>query len=348
MSEPVRPGAVVLFGSGENGPVGREALRWLRASERDPRSVVVLETPAGFEVNAEAVAGKWARFLRRQSELRRAEVEQIPARRRGTPFTPDDPDIARPILGADLVVLGAGSPTYVARQLRDSVAWSNTIAAHLLGASLFLASAAAVAAGTCALPVYEIYKVGEDPHWKEGLRLFDLYGLRLAVVTHWDNAEGGTGLDTSRCYMGEARFRELVALLPDGVAVVGIDEHTAFVVDPLAGEGHVVGRGEITVIRERREDTFASGAQLALAQLGPFARPGVDAVAPEVRAAVASARSEREAARPPAEVDALMAKRQEARAKRDWSTADRLRDEIEQRGWHLEDTPIGTRILPRR
>jgi len=349
VSAAVRPGALVLFGSGETAAVGREALRWLRASGREPRAVAVLETPAGFEPNAAAVAARWARTLARQTELRGAVFEQVPARRRGTPFTPDDPIIARPILGADLVVLGAGSPSYAVRQLRGSVTWSSAQAAHLLGASLLLASAAAIATGTCALPVYEIYKVGEDPHWNDGLRLFELYGLALAVVTHWDNSEGGEGLDTSRCYMGEERFRELMERLPAGVVVVGIDEHTALAIDPATAQADVLGRGGVTLIRDGRETTFERGASLALAELGPFALADVDGVvAANTRAAVEEARAARQTARPPAEVAALVATRARARADRDFAVADRLRDEIAERGWDVEDTPAGTRVLPRR
>lgn len=344
------PGAIVMFGSGETAAVGREALRWLRATGRDPRSVAVLETPAGFEPNAEAVAGRWARFLGRQPELRGAEIEQVPARRRETAFSPDDPIIARPLLRADLIVLGAGSPSYAVRQLRSSVAWTNAQAAHLLGASFFLASAAAIAAGTYALPVYEIYKVGEDPHWNDGLRLFDLYGLSLTVMTHWDNTDGGATLDTSRCYMGEARFRDLLGLLPAGVVVVGIDEHTALAIDPATAEARVLGRGGVTLVREGRETTFESGRRIPLTELGPFSPPDVDAVIPrEKRGAIEPARAEREAAaRPPDEVSELVTSRARARAARDWTAADRLRDEISDRGWEVEDTPSGPRVLPRR
>jgi hypothetical protein len=349
MDAATRPGAIVLFGSGETTAVGREALRWLRATGRHPQSVAVLETPAGFELNAEAVAGRWARFLARQSELRGAAIDQIPARRRGTAFTPDDPVISRPLLAADLIVLGAGSPTYAVRQLAGSVAWANAQAAHLLGASFFLASAAAIAAGTCALPVYEIYKVGEDPRWEDGLRLFEAYGLRLAFVTHWDNTEGGAGLDTSRCYMGAARFDALREMLPAGVTVIGIDEHTALAVDLATAEAHVLGRGGVTLVRDGREKPFASGARFALGELGPFALPDVaDVLTASARAAVTQERAARAPLRPPADVDALVATRQEARRRRDFAAADRMRDEIAGRGWDVEDTPAGPRLLPRR
>ena len=45
-----------------------------------------------------------------------------------------------------------------------------------------------------------------------------------------------------------------------------------------------------------------------------------------------------------AEALALATARDEARAARDWATADRLRDELVARGWKVEDTPEGTRL----
>lgn len=344
------PGAIVMFGSGETAAVGRAAMRWLDASGRAPTSIAVLETPAGFELNAEDVAARWAGFLRRQPEARGAELAQLPLRQRGTALSPDDADLARPLLGADLIVLGAGSPTYAVRQLSASVAWEYARAAHLLGASFFLASAAAIGAGASTLPVYEIYKVGEDPYWKEGLRLFDLYGLRLAVVTHWDNRDGGAALDTSRCYMGRERFEALRAILPEGVVVVGIDEHTALAVDPATASAEVLGRGRVTVTREHAAVTHASGTTLELGELGPFAVPDIGSeIRPDLASAVAAARAERTVtAAPPKEVAMLVASRDRARAAKDFATADRLRDEIAERGWVVEDTRGRTRVVRSR
>lgn len=346
------PGAVVLFGSGETGPLGCEALRWLAASGRTVRNIAVLETPAGFEPNADAVARRWPSFLRRQPEAQDAELLQLPLRRRGTVLGTDDPEAARPLLRADLIVLGAGSPSYTVRQLQGSVAWSHAEAAHLLGASFFLASAAAIAVGTCALPVYEIYeiyKVGEDPHWKEGLRLFGAYGLALAVVTHWDNKDGGASLDTSRCYMGRDRFDELLALLHEDVVVVGIDEHTALALDPATSSGRVLGRGGVTVICAGRAATFSAGERFPLGALGPFSPPSVQMSVPDGLArSIRQARSGPQPSALPPDVAALVASRDEARAHRDWQAADRLRRQIVDRGWRIEDAPEGPRVFPLR
>ena len=53
-----------------------------------------------------------------------------------------------------------------------------------------------------------------------------------------------------------------------------------------------------------------------------------------------------EEAAPPVEVgeiDRLIAARREARRRRDFATADRIRDELDERGIQLEDTSDGTR-----
>jgi cysteinyl-tRNA synthetase len=46
----------------------------------------------------------------------------------------------------------------------------------------------------------------------------------------------------------------------------------------------------------------------------------------------------------PAEVAALAATRDEARAARDWARADRIRHDLEADGWTVEDTATGTTI----
>ena len=45
----------------------------------------------------------------------------------------------------------------------------------------------------------------------------------------------------------------------------------------------------------------------------------------------------------PAGVAALVQQREAARAARDWSNADALRESIRQRGYEVEDTPSGPR-----
>jgi len=49
----------------------------------------------------------------------------------------------------------------------------------------------------------------------------------------------------------------------------------------------------------------------------------------------------------PTDVQALVVRRGEARAARDYTTADRLRDELMNLGWEVEDSPTGSTVRPR-
>ena len=48
----------------------------------------------------------------------------------------------------------------------------------------------------------------------------------------------------------------------------------------------------------------------------------------------------------PAEIQAMAAKRHQARSDREWATADQMRNEIAAAGYEVEDTPEGPRVRP--
>src|SRR5215212_1381000 len=52
------------------------------------------------------------------------------------------------------------------------------------------------------------------------------------------------------------------------------------------------------------------------------------------------------AGRPSPEVARLLARRQAARERRDFATADALRDQLRQAGWLVRDTPAGPELAP--
>jgi cyanophycinase-like exopeptidase len=348
MSE--QPGLVVLFGSGETSANGRKVYDWLLRRLPPPIRAAVLETPAGFELNSAQVAGRVADFVRQRLQNYRPHVTVVPARKRGTSFSPDDPEIVAPLLQANVIFLGPGSPTYAVRQLQDSLTWHTLVARHRLGAAVVLASAAAIAASVHALPVYEIYKVGEELRWRSGLDFFGAYGLSLVFIPHWNNTEGGADLDTSRCFMGQSRFGQLLAQLPSQATVVGVDELTALVVDPGAANCQVMGRGGVTVLRQGETQCFAWGQTFPVTELGPFHVPepprGIPA---EVWQSVKAAQDQAPTLatpEPSPEMLALVEEREVARARRDWAVADALRERIAARGWRIQDTPDGPRLQP--
>jgi len=341
------PGRIALLGSGETSLAGGRVFEALARVLPTPLRVAVLETPAGFELNSARVAGRVADFLETRLQNYRPAVTVVPSRQRGTRFSPDDPDITAPLLQADLLFMGPGSPTYAVRQLTGSLAWHRTIARQRVGASLVLASAAVVSISVFALPVYEIYKAGHDLHWQPGLDLFGPYGLKLVFVPHWNNTEGGAELDTSCCFMGRSRFEMLHAMLPPDVTVVGIDEHTALYIDLADGSAEVMGAGGVTVLRPEGTRIITAGG-CSLAEFGPFAWPAPDAGLPAHvwTEALAVREAEEHTHQPPAEVMALVAQREAARGRRDWAEADRLRAQVAALGWEVRDTPAGPQITP--
>jgi hypothetical protein len=201
-------GLVALFGSGETTVIGQRVFDWLLRRLPIPAHAAILETPAGFELNSTRVAERIGEFLERHLQNFSPRVTIVPACKRGTPLSPDEPGIVSPLRTADLIFLGPGSPVYAVRQLQDSLAWRVLTARHRLGAAIVLASSAAVAASACALPVYEIYKVGEDLHWKAGLDFFRRtayrwflcrIGTTLMAGPSWTAAAAGWGRPALSC-----------------------------------------------------------------------------------------------------------------------------------------------------
>lgn len=245
-------GTLALLGSGETSSQGRKIHDYLMSRLPDPSSVRVamLETPAGFQPNADAVYRKVGEFLEKSLQNFHPQVEYVQALKKGTPLDPDSHDIVKGLLDAHYIFTGPGSPTYAARNLLHTRASQYMIEACEKGATLVLSSAAALATSRYVVRVYEIFKAGADLGWDSGLSLLAALGLGIdpIVVTHWNNAEGGAGLDTSHCYVGKARFEQLLEMLPEPVPVLGIDEHTACIFEPGSDEVRVMGAGGATII----------------------------------------------------------------------------------------------------
>lgn len=345
------PGTVTLFGSGETSTTGGRVFEALAAQIMPPLQVSILETPAGFEVNAERVAGRIRDFLANRLQNYHPHLRQIAARKKGTPNSPDSVKVAAPLYESSMIFLGPGSPSYTVRQLQNSLTWHILQARHRLGASIVFASAAAIAAGSPALPVYEIFKVGEDPHWKFGLDFFLPFGLALVIIPHWNNQDGGSELDTSRCFIGRERFEQLLPELPAEKTVLGIDEMTAVTLDFESRTCRVEGMGGVHLLRGGQQD-YLAGYEFPLDALGayqPLADPGAGLPVEVWEHARQIAQRERVELPPleiPAELEQMVADREAARMQRDWPRADHLRQEIATLGWNVIDSPDGPQVKP--
>jgi cyanophycinase-like exopeptidase len=261
-------GRIALFGSGETARAGRRAHEILLADYDKPVPTAIIETPAGFQPNAAVLSAKVRQFFEHNLQNFKPQVTIVPARRRGDgPHGTDDPSVAMALQDAMYVFAGAGSPTYAVRHLKDTRLWRCVGERLEAGATLALASAMALAVSAHTLPVYEIYKVGTDLHWTPGLDLLAAVGLDVTVVPHWNNTEGGAELDTSHCYVGEARFVELRQQLPDSTVILGIDEHTACVLDLGAERATVYGAGGVTILRGAATEAHPAGESFPLSAL---------------------------------------------------------------------------------
>jgi cyanophycinase-like exopeptidase len=351
MEESIRAsklGLIVIFGSGEAAPSSKNVYTWARSQLQPPIRVSILETPAGFEPNSAQVAGRIAALMRETFGEQADQINVVPARRLGSDFSPDDFSIVAPLFQSNFILLGPGSPTYAARQLRQSLAWHVLLARHRLGAVIVLASAGAIAAGAQVLPVYEIYKAGDELHWQPGLDFLGAFGLKLAIIPHWNNADGGPDLDTSRCFVGRKRFEQLLALLPPDIVVVGIDERTALMLDIESESCQVTGEGGVSVLRGTEERRFERGQTLSIKELGPFRRINIDSGVPtEVWEQVAARQGQPVEGNPSdAALWAIVQERERLRARGDWSGADELRNHLLALGWQVADTVLGPQLKP--
>ena len=350
MTAETAPGRIVLIGSGEIGPSMAPLHRSIVTSlpkRSTPSSLVALDGSYDFQTNRAEMGEKIAVFFRSKVGIPTTVIGLPETDRAGADLAPSAlaPTIAG-LNAADLIFLGPGSPSRALRRWGGTPIVDQVIARIQNGATLITSSAAAAASGRCTIPVYEIYKAGTNPVWLDGLDIIGaLTGLAVAVVPHWNNNEGATH-DTSRCFIGEGRLQQLERTLPDGTAILGIDEHSALTIDLGANSVTVAGKGAVTIrIPGIGETAIHSGATESLATF--VARFGAAVGAPRLQAATTEAALPVPATRPGLDVSAaveqLIALRATARAERRFSDADALRAAIEALGVELVDEPTGAR-----
>lgn len=250
-------GTLTLMGSGEMSPGMAETHRRVMRQIEGAVRPAFIDTPAGFELNVSNIREKAAEYFRDNFGLDLA-IASFPNAAQATPLTIEA--ALRVLRSANYIFSGPGSPTYAVRNWRGTPIFETMAAKLGSGAHLVMASAATLALGRFTIPVYEIYKVGDEPHWTDGLDLLGRYSLDLAIVPHWNNNSGG-GHDTTHCFIGQTRFERLRTALPPGTTVLGIDEYTACILSPHEQTCRVFGAGTVTVQRPDGEHVFGAGEQ---------------------------------------------------------------------------------------
>jgi cyanophycinase len=207
----------------------------LRHTPGDPPRVAIVPTAAGQENVSSWIDDGVAHFRALGCEtygvraLDRAGVE--------------DPRNVGALEAADLIYLSGGSPGYLVETLRDSAAWRAAVGVWRRGGALAGSSAGAMALGEWTLVRGDGQLRGMPARWEAGLGLLP----GLGVIPHYDRF----GLERTLARVQDA---------PTGLVVLGIDEGT--VILSAAGAARVLGRGTVTVWRDRQPTTFSSGAAI--------------------------------------------------------------------------------------
>jgi cyanophycinase-like exopeptidase len=239
-----------LMGSGENSPIMVTPHQKIIKSTGNNLNPINLNTPYGFQENIDELSAKIEKYF---------EVNV------GTKITTSS-DPLTDIASAGWVFAGPGSPTYTLRKWRDAGIDKALIDLTSRG-SLVLASAAAMSVGAKVMPVYEMYKVGEDPYWVDGLNILEAAtGIKAAVIAHYNNAQGGTH-DTRYCFAGEKRMNVLESMLDPEIAIIGVDEHTGIAFDLDTNTVEVFGKGVFTYKKNGETKTFAGKETFSISEL---------------------------------------------------------------------------------
>lgn len=228
-------GPVALLGSGEFLPRMEELDRRLLAGR--PQRVVHLPTAAGQE------SGRRMRYWRDLARTHFEEHLSVEVETLGVldPNSANDPRNVAMLDGAGLIYLSGGNPGYLAEALRGTEVLKRIRELCIEGTAL-----AGCSAGASALTA-----VAPDVRSGEGSGLGLGLVPRLAVIPHFD------AMRKWRRGMTE-RFTENI---PEGVTVVGVDEHTAIVTDDLTTY-EVYGVGTAVMVEDG--SVFGPGDRFAV------------------------------------------------------------------------------------
>jgi cyanophycinase-like exopeptidase len=204
---------------------------------RPPRYVQI---PTAAAHEGAASLDRWITLGQEQAE--RLAVEAVPVVVHNRTEA-DDPALAAQIDGAGLIYLSGGSPTLLAKALRDTAVGAAIEEAWRGGAALAGCSAGAMALTSW---VPSLRRPGQDP--EQGLGLVP----HLRVIPHFDKFER---------WMPDLAGRYL-ARAPEGTSVVGIDEETALVWDD--GRWTVQGHRQVWLLKTDGRTPYDVGAEMDL------------------------------------------------------------------------------------
>jgi len=360
----VKPGVIALLGSGETAPSMTKVHRQLFNMLGEVRAVA-LDTSYAFQTNVPQMTAKIVDYF---AVSLRTEVVPVHLGHVATTPVIEQARARQAVRHATYVFAGPGSPSYALRQWSGASIGEELANVVRAGGVVSFASAAALTLGAFTAPIYEIYKAGADPHWLEGLDVLALSGLKCAVIPHFDNSEGGN-YDTRYCYLGEERLEYLEGLLPADAGILGIDEHTALIIDLAADEVRVMGRANAHWRKNGVTITLQNGTATPLDVLQSFTPAIVAAASTDTPAnvnelnelvqraldggtgaadaiATLADRTTAACSQPSINtslIDQILQLRTEARSRKDFGLSDRIREILNAHEIEVIDDPTNSR-----
>jgi cyanophycinase-like exopeptidase len=225
---------LALVGSGEYTPAMLEVEAGLIAGRPDR----YVQIPAAASAEGEDRIRYWIELGRAQAG--RMGVKAVPLDVRSREDA-TDPAIVEQVPGAGLIYLSGGSPTLLARILRDTPLWTAIVDAWENGAALAGCSAGAMVMAA------QVPDLRHPRRGEAGLGLLP----HIRVLPHFDRMLGWMPDILTRPFFREA-----------DIHVVGVDEDTALVGGP--EEFTVQGRQSVWLLSDGRRRQFRSGEQVTL------------------------------------------------------------------------------------
>ena len=254
-------GNIAIMGSGETSPALVSVHRNFVEMLDDQVNAYLIDTPFGFQENADVLVDKLKLFFKKSVQI---EINSASLRNISNIDSVEYFEMLEELRNSNFIFSGPGSPSYASKTwLKSEI--PNVIMNHLKnGKHAIFSSAAASTLGEKTIPVYEIYKVGMNLFWEEGLNILELYGLSCTVVPHFNNKEGGNH-DTSCSYIGKNRLKNLIE--EEYTNILGIDEHTALIINGKKEVFKVEGIGHVTILTKAGQTIFKGGEEYPLSEL---------------------------------------------------------------------------------
>jgi len=357
-------GKLVLMGSGEIGPSMTKVHRKLLEAMNEVRAVN-LDTPYGFQLNVPQMTQKIVEYFKTSLQT---DINPLSFTNYEKSSGVERELFRQTVREANYVFAGPGSPSYALSQWKDLNFQDDLQIVLDAGGIVCFSSAAALTLGAFTAPIYEIYKAGADLSWLEGLNQIKNIGLDCSVIPHFNNSEGGN-YDTSCCYLGLNRLEQLENLLPENTAILGIDEHSALIIDlemmtlEIAGKGCVYWRtrdsekvlknGTVVPLSEFTENSqeisprtmvqqnSKASSPLALAKL--IEQGGEGALSSLTKLVMMASGTNPSSVNLDLLIESLLKIRRNLKVENNYLLADKIRDVLTESGITVYDTPDGFR-----